>query len=983
MRCLTINIFLLLLTSFDYRSVAQQYIFTSYSSGDGLVSNYVRQVFQDSKGFLWIATQEGISKYDGYRFTNYDTHNGLSLSFINDFYESKDGRLYIACNDGSIDAIIENKVFRIAVPEKIVINRFSKAPDGKVIATTDHRGFQEFSNGKLVQPDQPFPWRSYFELIWISDSLFMAVSDSSIGVYNKNYELRYFMNEQYDAFTERMVYMDSQKRIWFCGYKGLKQLVLPAGEDKQLRFAALPVAFDIPLLKENPINHIFEDDKGTFWIGTNKGLVKISTDGSNQLIRENDGFNFDIINYIFQDREKNIWFGTDGGLSKFPTQLKIRIYGTADGLQSRYLHFVHPVKRDYVLAGTDKGMQLFNTTDKRFKPLGISDNTIYADVVSNSKPLLSFGTHKVISIDTVLLELEEKKSVYIKDGHIWDLARDKDGNLFWGNSTGVYFFTGKKQDSSERVLSLRLTCLLIDKDGSLWIGTWQNGLYRIRYEVKNNKLNVLSRDHYLAEEKIRSVSQDSKGNIWVGTRYSGVYRLKNGSKVYPDLHMDKRNGLASNWIKDIKETSKGAIWLAYYQGLDKLIPQDSGFRVFNFNKVYNYFPNISTVEIDQFNSLWLSTTDGMVEITDEEIENLSPLPVYITSIMSFDSVYSTGIKNLDLDYRDNRILFEFSSPGFLNEKQIVYSYRLTGNGNNEWSPPSNEHSVSFASLGVGTYTFEVRSLGWNGQWGKTTSFAFRILPPFWQTWWFRVCCVLFIAAVAIWLVRRRIKYIRHEAELKNKMAEAEMAALRSQMNPHFIFNCLNAIDNLIQTNQKDKATVYLSRFAKLIRNVLDSSKNNTVLFQKDYESLQLYLQMEQFRCGNRFQYELEVSDDLVNGDYKVPPLIVQPFVENAIHHGLLNKESNDRRLKITAETSNDYIQYTVSDNGIGRRKAKQLKEINKPEHQSYGIQITEERIQLYNQSSKTANDVTITDLYEGSHPCGTEVVIQLKIAGNN
>jgi ligand-binding sensor domain-containing protein len=982
MRNLQVSIFLLILISFNDTAVAQQYIFTSYSSEDGLVSNFVRRIFQDSKGFLWIATQEGISKYDGHRFTTYDTHNGLSLSFINDFYESKDGRLYMACNDGSIDAIIENKVFPGVVPEKITINSFSETPDGKVIATTDNKGFYEFSNGKLVQPNQPFPWRSYFDLAWISDSLFMAVSDSSIGVYNKNYELRYFTNESYNAFSERKVYIDSKKRIWLCGYKGLKQLVLPAGKNRQLQFAELPDAFDIPLLKENQINDIFEEANGTCWIGTNRGLVRINTDGSNQLIKENDGFNFEIVNYIFQDREKNIWFGTDGGLSKLPTQLKIRIYGTTDGLLSKYLHFVHPVNKEYVLAGTDKGMQLFNTVDKTFKPVNISDNTVYGDIVSNSNALLPFSVHKVIPFNTALLKAEEEKSVYIKDAHIWDLVSDEDGNFFWGNSTGIYFFPGEKQDSSQRLLSLRLSSLLIDKNGYLWVGTWQNGLYRFRYEVKNNKLNVLSLDHYLAEEKIRSISEDSKGNIWVGTRYAGVYRLKNGSKVHMDLHMDKSNGLASNWIKGIKETSKGAIWLAYYQGLDKLIQLDSGFRVFNFNKVYNYFPNINTIEIDQLNTIWLSTTDGMVEIADEEIENLSPLPVYITNILSFDSVYSTGIKSLDLNYRNNRILFEFSSPGFINEKQILYSYRLTGNGNNDWSPPSNVHSVSFASLGGGSYTFEVRSLGWNGKWGKITSFGFKILPPFWQTWWFRVLCALFISAIAVWLVRRRIIYIRHEAELKNKMAEAEMAALRSQMNPHFIFNCLNAIDNLIQTNQKDKATAYLSCFAKLIRNVLDSSKSNTVLFQKDYESLQLYLQMEQFRCGNRFHYELAASDDLVNGDYKVPPLIVQPFVENAIHHGLLNKESSDRRLKITAETSNDFIQYTVSDNGIGRRKAKQLKEINKPEHQSYGIQITEERIQLYNQSNKTANDVTITDLYDGNLPCGTEVVIQLKIVEN-
>jgi ligand-binding sensor domain-containing protein/putative methionine-R-sulfoxide reductase with GAF domain/anti-sigma regulatory factor (Ser/Thr protein kinase) len=237
------------------------------------------------------------------------------------------------------------------------------------------------------------------------------------------------------------------------------------------------------------------------------------------------------------------------------------------------------------------------------------------------------------------------------------------------------------------------------------------------------------------------------------------------------------------------------------------------------------------------------------------------------------------------------------------------------------------------------------------------------------------------------LVANKIKSIEAEQSLQQsqfdmyrineQLSKTKLDALRSQMNPHFIFNSLNAIDNLIQTNQKEKATTYLARFAKLIRNVLDSSKNDVVAFQKDYETLQLYLQMEQFRCSDKFAFELQAEDELMYGDYKVLPLIVQPFVENAIHHGLLNKQDGNRKLMVTAILENDYIIYTITDNGVGREKAQQLKTINKPEHQSYGIDITEERIQLYNQDNKN-NNVIITDLFEKNKPSGTNVVIRIK-----
>ena len=206
-----------------------------------------------------------------------------------------------------------------------------------------------------------------------------------------------------------------------------------------------------------------------------------------------------------------------------------------------------------------------------------------------------------------------------------------------------------------------------------------------------------------------------------------------------------------------------------------------------------------------------------------------------------------------------------------------------------------------------------------------------------------------------------------------------MIALRSQMNPHFIFNSLNAIDNLIQTKQSDKATTYLARFSKLIRSVLESSKNNTVPFYKDFETLELFIQLEQFRCNNKFTYEMQADQELLDGDYKVPPLIIQPFVENAIHHGLLNRQEGERKLLVAAALEDNFIQYTVSDNGVGRIKAQEIKKVNKPEHQSYGIHITTERIHLHNQDAAINGAVVITDLTDEGKPNGTEIKIKLKI----
>jgi putative methionine-R-sulfoxide reductase with GAF domain len=212
--------------------------------------------------------------------------------------------------------------------------------------------------------------------------------------------------------------------------------------------------------------------------------------------------------------------------------------------------------------------------------------------------------------------------------------------------------------------------------------------------------------------------------------------------------------------------------------------------------------------------------------------------------------------------------------------------------------------------------------------------------------------------------------------INEKLSEAKLEALRSQMNPHFIFNCLNSIDNLIQNNEKEKATLYLSKFAKLIRSILETSKNNVVPCWKDIETLKVYLELEELRRDKKFYYTINIADEILRGDYKVPPLIIQPFVENAIHHGLLNKTAPDRKLIIDVFVTQNHIHYIIRDNGVGRVKSAEYKQLNQPSHDSMGMQITTDRINLFNQNKNNA--VKITDLYdEQGMPSGTKVEVTL------
>jgi LytS/YehU family sensor histidine kinase len=268
------------------------------------------------------------------------------------------------------------------------------------------------------------------------------------------------------------------------------------------------------------------------------------------------------------------------------------------------------------------------------------------------------------------------------------------------------------------------------------------------------------------------------------------------------------------------------------------------------------------------------------------------------------------------------------------------------------------------------------------------------LPPFWQTWWFRSiigACVLSLIYLVVKWRERNIKVIETEKfkvqqlsaeryksklEMEQILSKAKLEALRAQMNPHFIFNCLNSIDSLIQMDEKEKATLYLSKFARLIRSILENATNDVIACWKDMETLQLYLELEALRFDNKFSYQVTIADEIMNGDYKVPPLVIQPFVENAIHHGLLNKIEPDKKLLVAVSVANNRIYYRIEDNGVGRAKAVSYKQLNKQMYESRGMQITSDRINLFNQH--TNGSVIITDLYdEHGSPAGTKVNVEL------
>ena len=341
--------------------------------------------------------------------------------------------------------------------------------------------------------------------------------------------------------------------------------------------------------------------------------------------------------------------------------------------------------------------------------------------------------------------------------------------------------------------------------------------------------------------------------------------------------------------------------------------------------------------------------------------------------------YYAGDQAIELPYYQNAISFYFTAFEYNNPEAIRFRYRIAGQ-EQSWVESQGERIAGYTRLPPGHYRFMVQSGSASGEWNDDAAIVeFTIRPPFWQTWWFRLLILLSVITTIFLLVRKRIQRIRkteaEKTQVNKMMAELEMRALRSQMNPHFIFNSLNSIQKYIWDNKQEDASEYLTKFSRLMRMILEHSMHKLITLEQELASLQLYMELEHRRCNNKFDYVIDVDTRLDLAQTLVPPMLMQPYIENAIWHGLQPKEGRGQ-LTITITRKGEHeLRFEIADNGIGRKKARELQERKAKTAVSYGMQITSQRLHALEVNGHTGS-VMIEDLYEGTDgDTGTKVIL--------
>lgn len=372
---------------------------------------------------------------------------------------------------------------------------------------------------------------------------------------------------------------------------------------------------------------------------------------------------------------------------------------------------------------------------------------------------------------------------------------------------------------------------------------------------------------------------------------------------------------------------------------------------------------------------------------DSLVQPSTDIPLYLASIRVFDKPYSADPdsvinQGLELTYLQNFFSIEVGQLNFENPEEYKLSYRLAGL-NDTWVIDP-EFKAVFTNVPGGNYTFEARLLDKNNlPLEQLLQIPIEIIPPFWKTWWFRtlILFTFLLIVTAFYLIR--VRSIRREAALttahNKQIANMELSSLRAQMNPHFLFNSLNSIRHQIISNKKLEADKYLLKFSRLVRLILNNSRQQLITLQDELEALGLYIELESSRFEHKFDFEVSIADNLEADRLKIPPILIQPYVENAIWHGLLQKKGSGKVI-ISVEKNAKNLVIHITDDGIGRARAKKLKSKTARSRESMGMEITGNRLEIIEKIYTIKCSAEIRDLKnQNGEAAGTQVILTLPI----
>ena len=425
---------------------------------------------------------------------------------------------------------------------------------------------------------------------------------------------------------------------------------------------------------------------------------------------------------------------------------------------------------------------------------------------------------------------------------------------------------------------------------------------------------------------------------------------------------------------------------------DSLILQATDDRFCIFNKKQRIFYDIDSIGdlpirspcrifTSPLGDVFVSSQFGLFELENPSAA-VKPLAVWFSKIRAGGTDRISRevqvVEPFSLFENERTLDIQFFGLPFRLPNLLEYRYKLHKN-TQSWIETGQTHSLRLENLS-GSYQLEVQARRPGGTWSSSSVAQFSVLVPFWKTGWFRVLAALVLGGLLYAFFRFNIRRVRRESRFKQQLSEVEMAGLRAQMNPHFLFNCLASINHFLQQNQTEQASEYLTKFSRLVRQILDNSRTDKITLADEINALDLYLQLEGLRFGAKLRHSFTIAPEIDPEDVLIPPMILQPYIENAIWHGILPKPDGGEVQVVFSKKAPGNLIVTIVDDGVGRDRSRHLKSRSALNQKSFGMKITEDRIAVINQLYKMQVSAKIEDLMdEEFRPCGTQVVVEMQL----
>ncbi|MEO5643495.1 MAG: two-component regulator propeller domain-containing protein [Bacteroidia bacterium] len=955
---------------------AQFHQLKKYNVKDGLPSSDVYAMRQDASGYLWFTTDMGVSRFNGYEFKNFSTENGLADNTNFGLCQDPKGRIWFSSFSGRLSYYENEKMHVIPCNDTLerltistIISSLYIDKGDTIWAGTTGDFFLKILPGWKKEDVRKMKLSTaggYLLLIDEENFIFggrpPVVFD--IAVYDRSIHLKSVLRTQITHIY------DTPFRFTISRLKD--KTFLATINNNIVRF--IPGKIYSHTLANSIIICVQEGTDNSIFVGTYSGVEQY-TDNTFSSKTRLSNFKQKIITAICRDHENGLWFCTEGnGVFNLPFY-NFTYYTPEDGLSESKISCVGK-SGSKVICGYLDGTITFLDKQKVTTLLlnedtkGVSSINRVSSIVCAGQSIFIGLIDNIYSIDTLTLHKKiiaargTKKIIPAKSGGIWSLAFRR-----------LLHFTFKDSGYVSENIPLEFYSdnIYEDHEGRVWICT-SKGLY---FYDSLSVIRRLDKENPLLSSRIVDIKETSDGNFWMASRGNGVI-IKRQEEYF---HIMQAEGLAGNMCRAIFIDSMNVVWVGTNNGLSK-IEVDAGnkfaFRITNYTSKNGLLTNEVNDILRLENKLWLVHNNGISIFDPASIgTNNSPPPVYISALMVNDSVTATTTTV----FSHNQSYFNISFIGlsYKDPGKLEYRYRMEGIDSNWIYTPYTV--VKYQTLPPGDYRFVVFAKNNDGFWSKNpATFSFTILPAWWQTWIFKIAVTLLLLLVIVFIFREVRRYDRKKSLLQTRISGIELNALRAQMNPHFVFNAINSVQYFITNNDPDSSQKYLSKFARLIRYVVDNSKLTSITVKKEIEALTIYMELEALRFGKQFEYEVIVHPNVDTEYTLIPSMLIQPYVENSIWHGIMHKQGKGK-IEILLEMQDTVLYCVVQDSGIGRKKSMELKREKETNYTSIGMSNTKERLEIINQVNNSKMSVRITDLFdEQGEINGTKVEIHIPIS---